>query len=368
MTTGGVQITSQHCVLRPARHPPSHGWITSSCRVLVIPLVSMVKRFLQTLLLVDIQMDWVLLVFNHRRLDSFLVIEPALNCYRSSDWCMVESLNWIGSDVIRPDCSVDPTDPSCSNPANVTADNQRIANLYDDTVLCSECFMKLFYEKLGSDFLPDSDHSDYLVDQFQDIQDVCSTTIGSVSTRGFSGYPPSTPTPELVNITAPNPNTTTTYAISTASATSSLLASPTTSSVVTPTPTHGSIVSNCNSFYYAVANDTCYDIALDHNITLIDFGTWNSVVGVNCTGLWADYFYCVGITLDTTSRACQMIDTTTGVSSTDDFTACNQLAVLYNVPTGSLISITGATDCYSATDVCVPAACNLMNVTEGATW
>ena len=93
---------------------------------------------------------------------------------------MIKSLNWVGSDVIRPDCSVDPTDPSCSNPANVTATNQRIANLYNDTILCSECFMKLFYERLGSDFLPDSDYSDYLVDQFQDIQDVCSTAIGDV--------------------------------------------------------------------------------------------------------------------------------------------------------------------------------------------
>ena len=128
------------------------------------------------------------------------------------------------------------------------------------------------------------------------------------------------------------------------------------------------MASNCDSFYYAVASDDCYDIALNHNVTLIDFETWNPAVGTNCTGLWADYYYCVGLTLDTTSGACQMIDTTTGVSSTDDFTACNQLAALYNVPTGSLISITGATDCYSETDVCVPAACNLMNVTEGSTW
>ncbi|OBT81991.1 hypothetical protein VE02_09310 [Pseudogymnoascus sp. 03VT05] len=285
----------------------------------------------------------------------------------SSDWCIIESLNWVGSDIIRPDCSVDSTDPSCSNPANVTADNQRIANLYNDTILCDECFMKLFYERLGSDFLPDSDYSDYLVDQFQDIQDVCSTTIGELSTRGFSGYPPSTPTPQLVNITAPNPNTTITYATSAPMPTSTLLASPTTSSVVTPTPTHGSIVPSCDSFYYAVANDTCYDIALNYNITTIDFATWNSAVGVNCTGLWADYYYCVGITLDTTSRACQMIDTTTGVTSTDDFTACNQLAVLYNVPTGSLVSITGASDCYSSTGACVPAACSLMNVTENST-
>jgi len=280
---------------------------------------------------------------------------------------MIESLNWVGSDVIRPDCNVDPTDPSCLNPANVTAENQRISNLYNDTILCSECFMKLFYERLGSDFLPDSDHSDYLVGQFQDIQDVCSTTIGTVSTRGFSGYPPATPTPVLANVTAPNPNTTTIYATSTTAPTSTS-ASPTTSSIVTPTPTHGSMVSNCDSFYYAIGNDTCYDIALNHNITLTDFETWNSAVGENCTGLWADYYYCVGITLDTTSGACQMIDTTTGVSSTDDFEACNQLAVRHNVATGSLIYITRSTDCYSATDVCVPAACNLMNVTESSTW
>ena len=45
---------------------------------------------------------------------------------------MIESQDWVGSDVIRPDCFQDPTDPSCTDSANVPADNQRIANLYDD--------------------------------------------------------------------------------------------------------------------------------------------------------------------------------------------------------------------------------------------
>lgn len=48
---------------------------------------------------------------------------------------MIESQSWVGSDVVRPDCSTDPSDPSCTDPTNVTADNERIANLYNDTVV-----------------------------------------------------------------------------------------------------------------------------------------------------------------------------------------------------------------------------------------
>ena len=48
---------------------------------------------------------------------------------------MIESQNWVGSDVIRPDCSTDPTDPSCTDSTNVAADHQRIANLYDNAMV-----------------------------------------------------------------------------------------------------------------------------------------------------------------------------------------------------------------------------------------
>jgi hypothetical protein len=60
-----------------------------------------------------------------------------LACLSSYDWCLTESLGWQGSDIVRPDCSVTPSDPQCQDPSNVDSDNQRLANLYDDEVLCS---------------------------------------------------------------------------------------------------------------------------------------------------------------------------------------------------------------------------------------
>jgi hypothetical protein len=108
----------------------------------------------------------------------------------SSEWCFVESQEWVGSDVVRPDCSANPADPWCINPANVSAENSRMANLYDDDLLCSECFLKLMHARISSEFLPDEDHSDYLVEQFQDIQNVCQTTIAdTIMTRALPNYP-----------------------------------------------------------------------------------------------------------------------------------------------------------------------------------
>ena len=45
-------------------------------------------------------------------------------------WCLIESQEWIGSDIIRPDCTTDSTDLSCEDPLNVSPENERIANLY----------------------------------------------------------------------------------------------------------------------------------------------------------------------------------------------------------------------------------------------
>lgn len=108
----------------------------------------------------------------------------------SNDWCFVESQEWVGSDVVRPDCAANPSDAWCINPANVSAENSRMANLYEDEVLCSECFLKLMHARISSEFLPDEDHSDYLVEQFQDIQEVCQTTIAAnIMTRALPNYP-----------------------------------------------------------------------------------------------------------------------------------------------------------------------------------
>lgn len=94
----------------------------------------------------------------------------------ASSYCLVQSYDWVGSDIIRPDCD-DPANANqsqCIDPGDVSADNSRIANLYPDTLLCSECFLKMFYLRLASPFLPDLDQSDFMVDQWFDMLDVCN--------------------------------------------------------------------------------------------------------------------------------------------------------------------------------------------------
>ena len=51
-------------------------------------------------------------------------------------YCLIESQDWVGSDVIRPNCTTDASDPSCANPSDVNADNERLANLYGNDVVC----------------------------------------------------------------------------------------------------------------------------------------------------------------------------------------------------------------------------------------
>ena len=68
----------------------------------------------------------------------------SINSYTDADssngdeditYCLLDSQDWVGSDVIRPDCTVDPTDPSCTDPADMSPDNERLANLYADDVV-----------------------------------------------------------------------------------------------------------------------------------------------------------------------------------------------------------------------------------------
>lgn len=106
----------------------------------------------------------------------------------TSSWCLIESQDWVGSDIIRPDCSTNSTDPSCSDPTNVSPQNERIANLYDNDMLCSDCFLKMFYQRMSSPYLPDSDYSDYLVAQYQDILDVCKASMPELVVRALPYY------------------------------------------------------------------------------------------------------------------------------------------------------------------------------------
>ncbi|OHE94890.1 LysM domain-containing protein [Colletotrichum orchidophilum] len=64
--------------------------------------------------------------------------------------------------------------------------------------------MNLLDHRVTSEFLPDSDHSDYLVAGFQDIQSVCQTSVGPLASRVVPLYPYAT---ELYD-TAPGPTST----------------------------------------------------------------------------------------------------------------------------------------------------------------
>lgn len=71
--------------------------------------------------------------------------------------------------------------------------------------------------------------------------------------------------------------------------------SPPSGGVPTPTPTQEGMVDNCDTFYLVESGDGCYDIAAEHGIDLSDFYAWNPAVGDTCTGLWANYYVCVGV-------------------------------------------------------------------------
>jgi spore germination protein YaaH len=71
--------------------------------------------------------------------------------------------------------------------------------------------------------------------------------------------------------------------------------------VSTPSPIQTGMVSTCDQFYKVIANDGCYDIASDHEITLASFYAWNPAVKTDCSGLQANEYVCVGVKSTTTS-------------------------------------------------------------------
>lgn len=106
-----------------------------------------------------------------------------------SGYCLIDSYDWVGSDIIRPDCSDSASsDPQCLDPTDVPDENERIANLYSNDVLCSNCFLKMFYLRVASPYLPDLDYSDYLLEQYLDIVDVCQAAMPELLVRTLPDY------------------------------------------------------------------------------------------------------------------------------------------------------------------------------------
>ncbi|EFX05908.1 peptidoglycan-binding protein [Grosmannia clavigera kw1407] len=96
----------------------------------------------------------------------------------SSGYCLIDSYNWVGSDIIRPDCSLasNENNSQCIDPTDVSAENERLANLYSNDILCDACFVNMFFLRLASSYLPDTDYSDHLILQYYDILETCNIT------------------------------------------------------------------------------------------------------------------------------------------------------------------------------------------------
>lgn len=55
------------------------------------------------------------------------------------------------------------------------------------------------------------------------------------------------------------------------------------------------MVSNCNGFHRVCSGDTCYDIAAEAGIWIIQLYAWNPAVGTDCSGLWLGYHVCISV-------------------------------------------------------------------------
>ena len=163
----------------------------------------------------------------------------------------------------------------------------------------------MYFRRISSPYLPDSDYSDYLISQYQDIIDVCNATMPDLVIRA---------PPEYENAPPPGPGLT----FGTNNATIS--AGNTTSHAPYPmnTTIHGPYPMNSTS--------------------------------VNGTGA--------------ISNTCQG----QLIQPSNIRTTCNDLAQAYSVTTGDLQSATGNDDCRLTAPVCVPAACTLKKVPANATW
>lgn len=84
----------------------------------------------------------------------------------------------------------------------------------------------------------------------------------------------------------------------------------------TPTPIQEGMISGCGTFYKVQSGDGCWAIADANGITLDKFYLWNPAVKTDCTGLQADVYVCIGLTVSPTTAPTPGPTTTAGSVAT----------------------------------------------------
>ncbi|KAF3078890.1 hypothetical protein TWF102_003220 [Orbilia oligospora] len=75
----------------------------------------------------------------------------------------------------------------------------------------------------------------------------------------------------------------------------------TTSSGAIPGPTREGTIATCNK--WRLSDTSCANILAQEGITIAQFYGWNPTVNSDCTGMWPDYAYCVGVSSATTTTS-----------------------------------------------------------------
>ncbi|KAL4941851.1 hypothetical protein BDV06DRAFT_212346 [Aspergillus oleicola] len=129
-----------------------------------------------------------------------------LVCQQDSSlkWCYLESQEWQGSDYIRYSewaCYNEDEDampPECNDPyfstAFITPEMKDVTRLYDKSLLCSECFVKLWRQRLMSSKLPRDEFTEYLLEHSTLFSRPTATTSTTPSSSTVPGAPATTDT------------------------------------------------------------------------------------------------------------------------------------------------------------------------------
>jgi hypothetical protein len=106
------------------------------------------------------------------------------NSFRAQDWCFLKSQQWTGCDSVRydPAMSLGDDPPSICNTEDFNVDIinpalQTVTGLYSSTLLCDECFLKIWRQRLTSPFLIGRNWIDYRISALNAMQKNCLTTM-----------------------------------------------------------------------------------------------------------------------------------------------------------------------------------------------
>lgn len=157
---------------------------------------------------------------------------------------------------------------------------------------------------MTSIFLANSDHSDYLIDQLQDIQDVCNITVPEVTIRNIGPYSPAPTTISVATATTAPPTASTCAGQTISSASSSSCNSLSTTFGVTTGDlqtlignveceiTNAVCLPSACTLQLVGIGQTCDSIAAILSITTVQFLSWNRNVMGLCDSLTVGQYIC----------------------------------------------------------------------------